>query len=199
MPKVHYVKARKDYPEAGVKKGDMHYVWDIKLQRGGIRRRSLTKPTPAQMTVSEYKTAAYGINESFEASRKDAEGDLDAIQSAVEEAKSDAIDLRDEQQEKLDNIPEGLQQGPIGELIQERISALETFIEELEALDFDPPADPEDENGFEVDGDLSKEARELLNSDGETMEEWKEKAQEEYDEWLQNLYEEASGLSIDVS
>jgi hypothetical protein len=37
MPKVTKIKkAGKDYPQFGIKKGDAHFVWAIKMQRGGI-------------------------------------------------------------------------------------------------------------------------------------------------------------------
>ncbi len=36
MPRVHHLKARKDYPDIGVTKGEMYYKWSIKLQRGEL-------------------------------------------------------------------------------------------------------------------------------------------------------------------
>ena len=140
MPRVHYRKAGKDYPSIGIAKGEMYYTWRIKTTYGGTTHRSQTAPRPSQLTHSEYKSQAYALIEQMEDALK---GDVEPedIQSAAQEAVSEAENLRDEEQSKLDNMPEGLQQGDTGQLIQERIDALEQFISEVEGFeceDFDP-------------------------------------------------------------
>ena len=45
--------------------------------------------------------------------------------------------IRDDVQERLDNMPEGLQEGDIGQTLQERIDNLETAIDELYSIDIE--------------------------------------------------------------
>jgi len=62
--------------------------------------------------------------------------ELDRIQSLVLEAKEALEILRDTQQEKFDNLPEGFQNGSRAEAIEERISNFEEIVDNLEsALD----------------------------------------------------------------
>lgn len=152
MPKVTKIeRAGKDYPEFGIKKGDTHYVWAIKMQRGGIVRRSKTFPRQSQLTLSEYKVSAHELNERIEDFDSDVVSDMEQFR---DELVSDAESLRDEQQDKLDNMPEGFQQGSTGEKIQERIDALESFISELEDLEFDEFEAEEREEGSDDDEPL---------------------------------------------
>ena len=150
MPKVNKIeRAGKDYPQFGIKKGEPHYVWSIKMQRGGIVRRSKTYPRPSQLTLSEYKVQAHLLNERIEDFDSDVVADIEAFRDELVE---EAGNLRDEQQEKLDAMPEGLQQSQTGEIIQERIDALEAFISELEDLEFEE-FEPADEQEAEDDSD----------------------------------------------
>ena len=63
MPKVHHVKAAKDYPEIGVQKGEMYYHWTFKNQRGpGTKVKSKTRPRASQLTRSlNSKTMPVGL------------------------------------------------------------------------------------------------------------------------------------------
>lgn len=177
MPKVQLInKAGKDYPQFGIKKGESHYVWSIKMQRGGLVRRSKTYPRQSQLTLSEYKIAAHQLNEQLEDFSADT---VEEISSFIDELKSEADDLREQQQEKLDNMPEGLQQGDTGQQIQERIDALESFVSELE--NFDIVEFEEDEEHEE----WSEENR--VNGDGETE-----------DEVVEKLMEELKAIQLDV-
>ena len=61
----------------------------------------------------------------------------DATQDGVEEMVSELESIRDDLQDRLDNMPESLQYAPTGELLQERIDGLDSTIDELESIDFD--------------------------------------------------------------
>ena len=50
---------------------------------------------------------------------------LDKAEGFLSDAAQIVTDVRDEEQEAFDNLPEGLQQAERGELMQEAISALE--------------------------------------------------------------------------
>lgn len=163
MPKVNFVKcSRKDWG-GGINIGDSFYWWKIRLQRGGIVRRSKEYPRPSQLTASEYKSPAYLINENLEDAIK-AASCLEDLEEARDDAVSAAEELRDEQQEKLDNMPEGLQSSDTGQLIEERIAALESFISDLESWEKDQ-YEEEDEDE-EAKKEKLEEAREELASFG---------------------------------
>ena len=170
MAKVQHVKAGKDHPQFGIKKGDMHFVWSMKMQRGGI-----TRPKQSQLTLSEYKIAAHTINEQTNDLAFSDIGEIQQLRDFQQGQIDAASELRDEQQDKLDNMPEGLQQGSTGELLQERIDALESFISKLEGLDLDVEFE---EDGEEEDG---------LNAEGQTQ-----------SEWLEALYDELTAIQLDV-
>jgi hypothetical protein len=136
MTEVKHVKASKDYPEFGIDKGEMYYVWVPGFRARTMR--SKTKPRQSQL-YQGYKSSAYALNEQIEDFRNP--GNLEDLESFRDELVSDAENLRDEEQEKLDNMPDGLREGDTGNAIQERIDAVEAFIDELWNLDFDSKLD----------------------------------------------------------
>jgi hypothetical protein len=71
---------------------------------------------------------------------------------------SDLESIRDDLQDRLDNMPEGFQQGETGQLLQERIDCLDSAISDLEDIDFDDEEhDEENEDVYEeaIDNALS--------------------------------------------
>lgn len=139
MPKVFHRKAGKDYPAQGIKKGDMYYTADVMTgPRSSKTIRSL-KPIPrGQLTSSEFLSTAYDLSDQLETC--DSLDQLAEIKQGFEE-------LQSETQDKLDNMPEGLQQGPTGEQLQERIDQLDSLIQELD----DAHTEAENETGSEED------------------------------------------------
>ena len=65
--KVHKSKARKDYPNSGIKKGDTYYWW--KFYKGPLYR-SLSYPKRSQLTQSEYLSTIYETQEELEEAAK---------------------------------------------------------------------------------------------------------------------------------
>lgn len=59
--------------------------------------------------------------------------DLERVQALVNEAKELMETIRDTQQEKFDNLPEGFQTGSRGEAMEERISCFEDIYDNLES------------------------------------------------------------------
>lgn len=53
----------------------------------------------------------------------------------IDRARGILKEVRDEEQESFDNLPEGLQEGEKGERMQENIDALEEFLDNLEETD----------------------------------------------------------------
>jgi hypothetical protein len=127
--------ARKDYP--GIKKGEKYYYTCIKT--GPRSSRELRSKTPfrrSQLTSSDFLSQAYDLSDSV--------ADI-ATKEEIADLISSFESLRDEQQEKLDNMPEGLQQGATGELLQERIDQCESIIGELETIDSELEDDASEE------------------------------------------------------
>ena len=125
MPRVHKRTARKDYPENGIKKGDVYYNWTLKTgPRSSRTYRSLSPPKRHQLTSSEYLIEWYSINDDLEEFNDDA----DALREIIGRLEQ----LRDDTQEKFDNMPEGLQQGDTGQLLEERIEQCESLVSDLE-------------------------------------------------------------------
>jgi hypothetical protein len=130
MARVHHRKARKDYPEKGIKKGDMYYFAQIKTgPRSSRTIRQLEPIKQSQLTSSDFLSQLYGIEEGFDEIVHD--------ESAVEALNDAATTLRDlgqEQQDKFDNMPDGLQQGDTGQMLEERANNCEQWADEIEQI-----------------------------------------------------------------
>lgn len=131
MPRVYQVKkARKARPEHGIEVGDSYYYWKLRFGQSFSASRmcySKTYPKPWQLTTSDYLQQLYQL--------ADRVANLTASETLEDEARDivgEVENLGSEQQEKLDNMPEQLQYAPSGELLQERVTAMETWAQELE-------------------------------------------------------------------
>lgn len=150
MPAVHFVKkARKDYPEHSIQKGESYYWWKFRF---GGKRVSKTPPNRRQLTQSDFQIGIYDL--------EDALGGLvadDSIESRVEEIADQMESLADEQEDKRSNMPDQLQDSEVGSMLEERGEALREWAEELRNLDFDLESDTAE--------DLEEEAAEELGHD----------------------------------
>lgn len=131
MPRVHKLTAAKDYPDKGIKKGDTYYKWTTRPGgRGkGIVHRQATYPKRQQLTSSDFLIQVYDIEDRI----ADLVAD-DALEGERDSIVDDIRALAEEQSEKLSNMPEGLQQSPTGEILQERADACEAWASEIEAV-----------------------------------------------------------------
>jgi vacuolar-type H+-ATPase subunit E/Vma4 len=77
--------------------------------------------------------------------------DCDELSSVKEDIQSELENLRDETQESLDNMPDSLQYSPTGELLQERIDAVESAVDEVECIDAEYDEDEPDLDDFRED------------------------------------------------
>lgn len=130
MPKVTFVKsARKNNPVA--KKGESYYWWAfMQGGRGGPKHFSKDRPKQSQLTQSEFWGAIYSLQEQHEQTP-----DFDDLESEIDEIKSELENIKDETQGKFDNMPQGLQDGDSGQLLQERVDTLESVIGDLDSVD----------------------------------------------------------------
>lgn len=159
MPRVRSQVAAKDYPSHGIKKGETYYSW--KFRYGGPRK-SKTYPEPSQLTNSPFLQTVYGAAEQIDEAE-----DADALRSIAQEVR----DAGEECQSSLDNMPEGLQQGSTGELLQTRIDNCEAWADEIERV-----ADDLEEKLGEIDDKEDEQASLRSQRD-----EWEALSEEEQD------------------
>lgn len=167
MPRVNFVKkARKDIPGTDIKKGDSYYWWKFRF---GGKHVSKTQPKPSQLTQSEFKSAMYDIEERI--SNLSASGtSIDELKTEIESIAEDIRSLGEEQTDKLSNMPEGLQQGSTGEMLQGRYDSCEDMAGQLDNIDTDVEEPGEDAS---------------------------EEDKAEYERRLQEIVDEAQGVSYD--
>lgn len=131
---------------------------------------------------SEYVREVGSIVEDWRENYELNESTAEDIASALEE-------LRDQQQESLDNIPEQLQEGETGTMLQERIDSLESVIDELNSISWDDCAS-------EAEGEVESEMEydpEAEDNPWESEEEY----QEEFESKKSDLTEEKYSDAID--
>lgn len=145
MARVHERVARKDYPAQGIAKGDKYFTWKTRVTVGKTYQSTVhrSKTRPATTSQSEFAGQLAGIQEALAACE-----DSDAMRSVAEEVR----DLGAECQEKFENMPEGLQQGDTGQMLEERASNCESWADEIEQA-----AEALDEKLGEIDKTFSPE------------------------------------------
>lgn len=186
--------------------GESYWWWQFK---GGNKQYSKTKPRNSQLTQSGYLSTVYDIQDEIGELRANVT-DANDLSSSVEDIKSRLEELRDEQEEKKSNMPEGLQEGPTGELLQERYDALDNAVSEFDGLDLDYEEPDEDDLREELKDAVDKsdldepdeedpehdwdedEARKKAVTD-EMIEERKE---ELLSEWLDEICDEITNIEL---
>ena len=126
MARVHHRKAAKDYPQQGIAKGDMYYY--VKIKTGPRTSREMRSKTPfkrSQLTQSDYLSQLYDWEDS-----KAEISEMDSAQQFADDIRA----LGEEQGEKFDNMPEGLQQGDSGQMLEARRDACEQAATEIEEI-----------------------------------------------------------------
>lgn len=125
MPRVHHVKkARKDNPV--VKAGESYYWWKFRF---GRKMYSTTRPKRSQLTRSAFLGELWAIEDNLGDTATQDDGD-----SLVGELEG----LRDECECSLENMPEQLRESSdSGVLLQERIYALDEWIEAIQSIDWE--------------------------------------------------------------
>lgn len=172
-----------------VEKGQKYYTWAFRFGPSYI---SLTPPRRSQLTQSSFLGQLYDLEDRIGEISADSPEDL---QSERDDIVSELESLRDETQSSFDNMPEGLQQGDTGQLLEERVNAVEEAISEFEGveLDYDEPDDSELES--ELEEDFTEDPEEV-KAHAEAIERLK---QEKLEEWLEEKIGELKEISIEAS
>lgn len=139
-----------------IKVGDPYRWW--KFRYGGKQIRCLElkcNPRGSELTSNPFQSALLKITEDIEDAIGQARSQTDptiAI-SAFRDGAEELRNLGQEQQEKLDNMPEGLQQGDTGQLLENRANECEDKACELESAadtaesDWENRSDDDEERG----------------------------------------------------
>ena len=107
--------------------GSMYYKGEINFGPT-IVRCSECKLESWEVTTSDYTLSVGPIIYHYA-------DNYDMSQDGLDELVSNLEEIRDDLQDRLDNMPESLQYGPTGELLQERIDGLDSAISDLESVD----------------------------------------------------------------
>ncbi len=161
MPEVHHVKkARKDYPDHGITKGQEYWWWCTRTTVGKAyvshKHYSTTYPKRSRLT-NGFLSQVYSLQEEINDANP---ADMDDLQSMRDEWVGQINELESECQSSLDNMPEGLKQGPSGELLQERIDAMSSWASDLENTLLD-----DDDDGADKEDKLSNSLSEIQDCD----------------------------------
>lgn len=174
-----------------IAKGESYYWWQFK---NGPKHISKDRPKQSQLTQSNYLGQLYSIQEEMDEMICE---DASDVESFVDSIKEQLESLKEETESSLENMPESLQSSPTGELLQERIDALDNAISEFDGIDFDYE-DPDED-------DIKNEIAEEEDIDTE-KENWEEeitqdmiesKKQEKLQEWLDEKISEVQSISLE--
>lgn len=182
MARLHFVKkALKDNPVC--KKGESYYWWKFMVGgRGGPKQFSKERPAPSRLTQSEFLGTLGDIEDEIGKLPAD-----DSLESSVEDIAQRLRDLGQEQSDKHDNLPDGLQSAPSGELLQARADRCEEIASEFDNIDFgDKPEDSKEEGN----GDKPEEGKDDDDADTE------EDADDAAANYWQEKLEEVQGVDL---
>jgi hypothetical protein len=179
VPRVNQVKRANKSPGSCGKCGDVipagypYKHWSFRYGGKHIRcMKPACAPKAADLTQSEFLRSLAGIQEDLDQARKgySENSDVESFADELEEIAGRVRELGEECQEKLDNMPEGLQQGQTGELLQERAEACENAASELETA-----AEEAREKAEDLIDESAVDDLDLIDtSDGDAMTEWGE-------------------------
>ena len=133
MAKIEKPVARKEYKcsKCGevIKKGDQYLKGSpfrckpiIRCQKCGLRHWELSS--------SDYVQSVGRVCDCWQE-------DYELGEDTAQEIADELSNIQDECQDSLDNMPEGLQEGDTGQLLQERIDTLGDVISELESISYE--------------------------------------------------------------
>lgn len=144
MAKAVFVKsARKDNKAAGVKKGDSYWWASFRQGRSSFKRYWKTKPSRSDLTQSEFYSTIYALED------RGFYGECpEDLQNERDEMVSELNELADQCRDSLSAMPDGLQQGDTGQMLEARADGCESTASEFEQIDLDD---------FDEDGEESLE------------------------------------------
>jgi Rad3-related DNA helicase len=115
-----------------IAKGESYWHWAFRF---GPRHVSKEQPKRSQLTQSEWLGRAYSLEEDMVVAEASTPGDLSSLK---DEWCSEIECMKEEAEERLENMPEGLRENSSsGQTLQEYIDAFEQWHDELDGIDVD--------------------------------------------------------------
>lgn len=200
MSRLHFVAKAMKKNEV-CEKGQSYYWWATRTTIGKTYHKSIhkskDKPKPSRLESSPFTSGWMSALEAF-----DDLGTGDDFESAVADVVGNLEDLMSETQDKYDNLPEGLQAGQTGEMLQGRVDSLQELIDELGNVSVDmsdvsseePDEDDVKAEAGDKEEDETKEEYEERLADAERKLR-EEREQEAREEKAQEIIDELQGIS----
>lgn len=157
-----------------IESGEEYYTW--KLRYGTKQIRCKSHPArPSEMTSGKLSGAYAAIEGAEEDCLAIRQGKLEITElpAALNGCADECESVKDEYQDSFDNIPQGLQEGDVAQGIQEKIDALDTFVDNLRSVASDIEGELE---GYEEMPESSEE--EGVDTKEDKREEWLENAEQ---------------------
>jgi uncharacterized protein YukE len=132
---IHVKKARKDNPAAGIKKGDEYWHVSFRSGRSSYTRYFTSPPRPSQLTQSEFLSNIYAAQEVIQDELQELkQGKLtfQELADIIDEQKEAVEEQGQECDDKFGNMPDSLQEGPTGALLQSRVDECNNTAQELD-------------------------------------------------------------------
>lgn len=164
MARLHFVKkARKTIRGKGIRRGDSYWWWKHSMRHS--RQVSKTKPRRSQLTLSEFYAAMWDAEDSIQDALKEGtkSGDFSSVVSAFRAASSTVEEQGDSCDQKLDNMPENLQQGETGRLLEARRDGCGDLARDLEDCADDVEAMLGEANGDGSTNNVASRVEEVVN------------------------------------
>jgi len=185
--KVHHVKAAKDYPQHGIKKGEMYYWFK---HRNASKTICKTMPRASQLCTSGKLSTIYaaqeGIDDAITAiDESDLQGSISSMVDTLNSAAEEVRQVGEEYRESAQNIEDGF---------GHRTSQCDEIDEKAENCDqmADSIEDAASQlESIEVPEDLEDEPSEDAKQD--VIDAFQEK-KDDYDEAIQNGIEELKSI-----
>jgi hypothetical protein len=153
-----------------IKKGEPYYWYQFKGQEKTITKEA---PRPQDLTRSAFYQSLYTIQDMISQATAGDTEEFDTVKNLV---LVEIESLKDECQERLDAMPESLQESSSsGELLRERIDALESWYSDIDSIDLDADESNirgELEDDYDDEDDLKEAIRDrVLEKVNEALEE----------------------------
>jgi hypothetical protein len=184
--------------------GESYYEWSRRFGRSGQTYRQHEKcgrPKPTQLSSRKTAVLEEAINdadfssfspeidlEALDTQGGEIEVDISDLETILEEIADVAREIGQEYQDGYDNMPEGLNQGSTAQAMEEVAQELESWADDLVSS-----ADLETTFVYEA---FSYDAEDERSED-EQEEDWRNDVESEWDAFVQNVSEAASGAIQD--
>lgn len=156
MARAHFVKAAaKD--NAVVKKGESYWWWAFRF---GGKHLSKEQPKPSQLTQSAYTSGVLALGEMIDDYPLNEAGDLEMLRDDVD---TQLDEIKSTVEDSLSNMPEGLQQGETGSMMQERIDACDSAQSDVQSLDTEFTSELVDSDDPPTEDELAEELQTWLD------------------------------------